>query len=40
MLAPLTDGSGASVLRKLVEVSEQYHDCRRRHDALIEAVKP
>ncbi len=40
MLTPLADGSGASVLRKLVEVAEEYADCRRRHDALIEAVKP
>jgi hypothetical protein len=39
MLAPLSDGSGAAVLRKLVEVSEQYHDCRRKHDALADAVK-
>lgn len=40
LLTPLADGSGASVLRKLVEVSEYYHDCRRRHDALIDAIKP
>jgi len=39
MLTPLSDGSGAAVLRKLVEVSEDYYACKREHDALIEAVK-
>lgn len=37
-LTPLADGSGASVLRKLVEVSKMYHECKRRHTALSEAV--
>ena len=38
-LAPLSDGSGASVLRKVIEVSEQYYDCQRKHRALVDAVK-
>jgi len=34
----LEDGTGAAVLRKLVEVSEQYHACQSGKSALIEAV--
>jgi hypothetical protein len=30
---------GATVLRKLIEVSELYYDCRRKHAALVDAVK-
>lgn len=38
-LSPLSDGTGASVLRKLIEVAEQYYECQRKHGALVEAVK-
>lgn len=38
-LTPLDDAQAATVLRKVVEVSEAYYACQRRHDALIEAVK-
>jgi len=37
-LTPLADGSGASVLRKLVEVSNSYYECARKHDALVQAA--
>lgn len=39
-LSALSDGSGAAVLRKLIEVSEKYYECRRKHSALVEAVTP
>ncbi len=39
MLTPLADGTGASVLRKIIEVSELYYECRRKHAALVDAVK-
>jgi hypothetical protein len=39
-LTPLDGPSGASVLRKLVEVAEAYYECQRRHRALAEAVGP
>lgn len=38
-LSPLSDGTGASVLRKLIEVAEQYYDCQRKHRELVNAVK-
>ena len=38
-LTPLEEGTGAAVLRKIVEVAEMYYDCRRKHEALVEAVK-
>lgn len=38
-LEPLSDGTGASVLRKLIEVSELYYECQRKHKALVEAVE-
>lgn len=39
-LTPLEDGTGASVLRKLVELSSKYYDCQARHAALVKAVSP
>jgi hypothetical protein len=38
-LEALQDGTGAAVLRKLIEVAEQYYDCQRKHRALVEAVR-
>lgn len=38
-LSPLDDGSGATVLRKLVEVSEAYYDCADKHEGLSKAVQ-
>ena len=38
-LTPLDEGSGAAVLRKVVEISEQYYDCARKHKGLANAVK-
>lgn len=38
-LLPLDDGTGASLLRKLIEVSEMYYDCALSKDKLGEAVK-
>lgn len=38
-LTPLDDAQGGSVLRKLIETSEMYYECRRRHRALADAVK-
>ena len=35
----LTDGSAATVLRKVIEISEQYYECQRRHGALVEATR-
>lgn len=37
-LDPLKDATGASVLRKLIEVSRLYYECRSRHKRLVEAV--
>jgi hypothetical protein len=37
-LTPLEEGSGAAITRKLVEVSELYYDCQRRHRALVESL--
>lgn len=37
-LSPLNDGTGAAVLRKIVEVSKLYYECQRRHGALVKAV--
>jgi hypothetical protein len=36
---PLDEGSGAAVLRKLVEVGQLFNECADRHDAVVEAVK-
>lgn len=38
-LTPLEDGTGAAVLRKLVEVSGAYYDCAARHGSLSDAVR-
>lgn len=38
-LSPLQDGTGASVLRKLIEVAELYYACQRKHAALADAVR-
>jgi hypothetical protein len=38
-LAPLADGEAGTVLRKLIEISEQYYECARKDQALVEAVK-
>lgn len=37
-LTPLADGTGAAVLKKLVEVAGQYHECAAAKDALDTAV--
>src|SRR3972149_3177586 len=39
-LSNLENGSKAAVLRKFVDVGQLYHECRQRHDALINAVQP
>lgn len=39
-LTPLDDGAGASVLRKLVEVSDAYYVCAVRHAQLVKAIQP
>ena len=39
-LTKLESGSAADILRKLVEVSEQYYECADKHKALAEAVSP
>src|SRR3990167_5174616 len=39
LLSNLENGSGAAVLRKFVDVGQLYHECRQRHDALINAVQ-
>lgn len=38
-LVPLDKAEGAQVLRKLIEVSEMYYECQRRHEALAHAVE-
>ena len=38
-LDPLADGSAQEVLKKLVEVSQEYYDCREKHSALVRAVE-
>lgn len=35
-LTPLADGKGATVLRKLVEVSRMYHECKAINDAKVD----
>ena len=40
MLPQLADGTSGTVLRWIVEASEQYYECRRKHGALVEAVQP
>ena len=37
-LVQLGDGSRNGVIRHLVEVYDQYHECRARHDALVEII--
>jgi hypothetical protein len=39
MLTPLADGTGASVLRKIIEITEVYYECRRKQASLAQAVK-
>jgi hypothetical protein len=39
-LSPLSDGTLGAVLRKLIEVSEQFYECQRKHRALVDAVAP
>lgn len=38
-LSPLDDKTGAGLLAKLIEVSEQYYQCKARHRGLSEAVR-
>ena len=38
-LPELADGTGASLLRWIVEASESYHAVCRKHRALVEAVR-
>jgi hypothetical protein len=38
-LTPLDDGTGAKVLRKVLEVSKAYYDCANKHEGLANAVK-
>lgn len=38
-LEPLDNGTGGAVLKKLIEVSERYYECARRHKALVDAVQ-
>src|SRR3990167_685356 len=38
-LPDLQDGTAGSALRWIVEASDAYHDCARKHQALVEAVK-
>ena len=38
-LSPLSDGSAASLLNKIIEISQQYYDCSRQLSALVDAVK-
>jgi hypothetical protein len=40
MLAPLAGKTGRDLHDKIAEVAEMYHDCRAKHDALIEYVAP
>ena len=40
VLSPLAEGTGAAVLRKMIEVSDAYYDCAARHRALVNAVRP
>jgi hypothetical protein len=39
-LEPMENATGAVVLRKLIEVSRLYYDCRSKHKRLDEAVEP
>ncbi len=38
-LTPLEGKTGAHVLRKLIEVGQQYNECRAIHGALVKAVQ-
>ena len=38
-LSPLADGTGAAVLRKLIEVGDAYADCSARHRRMVEATR-
>lgn len=38
-LLPLTDGESGTVLRWIAEFAEQYRQCARQLDALVEAIK-
>lgn len=38
-LEALSGTTGAEVLKKMIEVSEQYYDCADKHKRLTEAVK-
>jgi hypothetical protein len=37
-LPPLTDGAAGDVLQTMTEWAAIYHDCRIRHDGLVEVV--
>ena len=38
VMPPLTDGSAGDVLQTMTEWAAIYHDCRIRHEGLVEDV--
>jgi energy-converting hydrogenase Eha subunit F len=37
-LTPLSDGTGGTVLKKVVEISGQYYSCAEVHNELVKAL--